>query len=111
MFRLFIALLRCSKSLATKCISLNDESCLLGPILLNLNPNELDYYSFMVSSDGCNGRCNIPDDPSGRICVPNKIEHVYLNISYDCKCKFDGSKCNSHQRWKKTSVDVNLKIQ
>ena len=36
MFRL-IALLRFSESLATKCVSLNNESCMARPTVIDLN--------------------------------------------------------------------------
>ena len=42
----------------------------------------------MISLDRCNGSCNTPDDPSGRICLPNKTEDENLNvIKYDNKNK------------------------
>ena len=36
--QLFIVLLSFSSSLKTKCLSLNDESCTVRPILIDLNP-------------------------------------------------------------------------
>ena len=38
------------------------------------------YYPFMVNLDRCNGSCNFLDDPSGRICVPNKADDINLNV-------------------------------
>ena len=35
---------------------------------------------FQVNFDRCNGSCNTLDNPSGRICVPNKTEDVNLSI-------------------------------
>ena len=75
----FIALLCFSGSLATKCISLNNEPCLTRSTFIDLNPTELHYYPFMVSLDRCNGSCNTIVDPSARICVLNKTENVNLN--------------------------------
>ena len=79
----FIVLLVCycvvSGSFATKCISLNNEPCLVRPILIDLNQNEFHYYLFMVSLNRCNGYCNTLDDPSGRIYVPNKTENMNLD--------------------------------
>ena len=65
----------------------------------------------MIKLDSCNRICNTLDDPYDRICGPNKTEDVNSNvfdmitrtnesktlskhISWDCKCKFDGKKCN-----------------
>ena len=36
-------------SLATKCVSKNDEKCMNRPTLIDLNPVELNSYSIMVS--------------------------------------------------------------
>ena len=45
----FIALLSFSVSLATKCVSLNNDPCTIRPTLINLNSVELSYYPFMIS--------------------------------------------------------------
>ena len=64
--------------------------------------------------DRCDGSSNIVDNPFGRICVPNKTEDVNLRILNmikginksttpikrvlcECRCQFDGRKCNSKQ--------------
>ena len=52
MFRLFIVLLSFNSSLTsdqTKCLSLNDEPCMIRPTLIDLNPVEFNYYPFMIS--------------------------------------------------------------
>ena len=57
MFRLikqvFIALLSFSKSLAIKCMSLNNKTCMIRVTLINLNSVELNYYPFATSLDKC----------------------------------------------------------
>ena len=52
-------------------MGLNNELCLAGPTLINLNSNELHYYPFMVSLGTCNGSRNTLDDLLSRIFVPN----------------------------------------
>ena len=67
MFSLFIVLLSFSKSLArvakvsdqTKCLFLNDEPFMVRPTLIDINPDELKYYPFMISLNKCTGRCNV----------------------------------------------------
>ena len=111
--KVFIILLSFSKSLPTpakifdhtKCTSLNNEACLAGPTLIDLNSNEY-YYPFVVSLYRYNGSFNTLDDLSSWTCVPNKTEDVNGNgfnmitrtnqskilrkcISCDCECKFD----------------------
>ena len=93
----------------------------IQPIFINLHPNEyrqeLHYYPFVVKWDKCVGSCNTLNDLSKKVCVRNKTEDlnkhdfnmitgkkwfekflqkIYVKI---CKCKFDGRKCNSNQKW------------
>ena len=77
--------------------------------------------SFVVNLDRSHRSCNTLDDPSGKIYFPNKTVNVNTNIfnmitrinesktspkhiSCKCKCKFDGRKCNSDQKWKNDNV-------
>ena len=56
---MFIVLLSFSESLATKCLFLSDESCMVRPTPIDLNPVDLKYYSLMTSLDKCSGSCNV----------------------------------------------------
>ena len=50
--RVFIVLLRLSESLArdrTQCLFLNNEPCMVRSTLIDLNPVELKYFSFMIN--------------------------------------------------------------
>ena len=66
---MFIVLLTISESLATKCLSLNDEPCMVRPIYIDLSRFELKYCSSMISLDKFNGSCNAL---SPKMCVPKK---------------------------------------
>ena len=33
------------------------------------------------------------------------------HISYECRCEFDGRKCNSELKWSNDGVNVSLKNQ
>ena len=62
----------------TNCVSLSNQKCEIQPTLINLHPNEysqeLHYYPFVVKLDKCAQSCNILNDLSSRIWVPNKID-------------------------------------
>ena len=102
----------------TKCNSLSNQKCMTQPTLINLYPNEYSqefhYYPFAVKLDRCVGCCNTPNDLCNKLCVHNKTEDLNLSMfnmitgitesktltehtSCECKCKFDGRKCNSEQ--------------
>ena len=119
--KIFIGLLTglVNRSNHTKSISLSNQKCMTEPTLINLHLNgyiqELHYYPFTVKLDRCVGSCNILNDLSYKVCVPNKTEDLNLSmfnmiteinetktltkhISCKCKCKFDGRKINSNQK-------------
>ena len=69
-----------SDSLATKSMSLNNEPCITRAFLIDLNFVDLEYYSFMISLDKCNGIFNSVDDLSTKKCVPSKTTHVNVKV-------------------------------
>ena len=72
--QVFIILLSFSSSLATKCVSLNDEPCIVRSTIIDLNPVELKCYPLIISLDKCNGSCNVL---SPKICVSkDKCESI-----------------------------------
>ena len=88
------------------------------PSLINLHSNEyieeLCYYPLTVNLDRCMASCNTLNHLSNKVRIPNKTEDLSVfnmiagineskiltkQILYECKCKFDGRKCNSNQKW------------
>ena len=74
------------------------------------------------------GSCNTLNDLSNRVCVPNKTKDLNLNIfntmtrinesktltkriSCECKCKFDGRKCNSNNSGIKINLSMSAKLR
>ena len=49
-----IAVLSFSGSLATKCMPLNNEKCMIKATLIDLNPVEFKYYQLMISFNTTN---------------------------------------------------------
>ena len=41
---------------------------------------EFHYYPFAVKLDRCVGSCNILNDLSNKVCVPNKTEGLSLSV-------------------------------
>ena len=75
-----ITLLGCSRSLASKCVSLNNKPCMVRPTLTDLNPVELNCYAFMISLDKRNGSCYAADNLSTKICIPSKTKGVNVKV-------------------------------
>ena len=76
--QVFIVLLSFSESLArgrTKCLSLNNEPCIVRPTVINLNPVDLKYYPFVISLDKCRGSGNVL---SPKTWVPKETKDINL---------------------------------
>ena len=86
---------------------------LLIHILLK-NIQEFHYYSFAVNLDRYVKNGNTLNELCNKICFPNKKEDLNLSMfnigekwskqltnhmSWKCKYKFDGRKCNFNQWW------------
>ena len=69
MNQVLVTILGFSRSLTTKCMFLNDESCMIKLTLNNLNHIVPNYYPFMIGLDKCDENCNAVDDLSTKICV------------------------------------------
>ena len=65
----------------TKCVSLSNQKYIIQSTLISLHPNEYNqefhYHSFFVKLDRCVGNCNILNDLSNKVCVPNLKLLVY----------------------------------
>ena len=73
--QVFLVLLSFCSSLATKCVSLNEEPCIARPNLIVLNPVELKYNALMISLDECTGNCNVF---SQNICVSKETKDINI---------------------------------
>ena len=76
--QVFIVSLSPRRSLATKCVPLNNEPCVIRPTFIDVNSVELKHYPFISSLDKCSRSCNFVDDLSTNICVRNKTTDVTL---------------------------------
>lgn len=43
---------------ATKSVSINNQQCMVKPALIDLNVDELHYYTFMISMQSYDESCN-----------------------------------------------------
>ena len=57
--QVYFVLLSFNQFLATRCLSLNDELCLVTPPIIDMNLVELRYYPFMIKLNKYTGSCNI----------------------------------------------------
>ena len=116
-----VLLLSFSSSIAldqTKCLFLNDETCMIRPTLIDLNSVKLKYYPFMISLNKYSGSCNILSPKIWKdinvkafnmITNKNEAKAITKHISCDCKCKFNSTTCNSNQKWNNKTCQCECK--
>ena len=109
---------------------INNHQCVVRSTPIDLNPDDIHYYSFTLNVDRCDGSYNTVEDLfleyCCRICIPNLTEDVDLkvfnmmkeisesktlikNISCEYKCEFDGRKYNSKQSWNNDKCYLSVK--
>ena len=109
--KVFIVLLGFSSSLATECVSLNDEPRIIRLTLIDLDPVELKYYPFMITINIMEVAMSyrqkyvlkktkdINVKAFNMITNKNEAKTMIKHISCDCKCKFNSKTCNSNLKW------------
>ena len=120
---MFVVLLSFSISLATKCLFFNDDSCMVRPALVDMNPVEHKYYPFVINLNIFTGSCIVLPP---KICVPKETKDINIkafnmitnkkeaeamteHISCDYKCKFYSTKCCSNQNWNNKTCQCECK--
>ena len=82
------------------------------PILINLHSNEYSqefhYYPFAAKLGRCIGSCNILNDLSNILCVPNKTEDLNLSIFNMITERNESKTLTKHQRNIMQNVNVDL---
>ena len=100
------------RATSLSCISMNNQECKVRPEIINVNSNEPVFYSFSIKTSKCSGSCNNINDPYAKICVPdvvkdlnvqvfnlmwkaNETRHIKWHETCKCKCRLDESVCNN----------------
>ena len=67
-----------------KCVSIENQKCMIQPTLINLHRNECSrpfhYYPIAVKLDRCVGSFNTLNDLSNKVCVPHKTEDLNTHV-------------------------------
>ena len=58
------------------CISMNNEQCKTRSQIINVNGDELVFFSFSIETSKCSGNCNNINYPYAKICVPDIIKNL-----------------------------------
>ena len=110
---LLISLFGVIKTRALECVSVVNQKCMPKPKILDVNEVSI-MYNILVNK--CSGSCNTFDNPMAKLCVPNVIKRVNMQVynflmrlnetrnalwhkSCKCICKLNSSICNNKQIW------------
>ena len=102
----------------TKCVSVVNQKCMPRPKILDVNEGvaEALFNPYNVLVNKCSGNCNTLDNPMAKLCVPNVIKRVNMQVynflmrldetrnvlwhkSCKCVCKLNSSVCNNKHIW------------
>ena len=62
------------------CISMANRKWKVRPELVNVNSNEPAFYPFSIKTSKCNGSCNNINDPFAKICVPDIVKDLNVEV-------------------------------
>ena len=97
---------------------MNNQECKVRSEIVNINSNNPIFYPFSVKTNKCRGNCNNINDPYARICVPDVVKNLNVNVfnlmsltnearhiewheTCKCVCRLDRIICNNKKRWNK----------
>ena len=86
---LTISLFSIIKTKALECVSVVNQKCMPRPKILDANEgvSEALFYLYNVLVNKCSGSCNTLDNPMAKLCVPNVIKGVNMQVYSDtCRC-------------------------
>ena len=115
---LLISLFGIIKTKALACVSVVNQRCMPRPRMLDVSEDvgEVLFYPYNVLVNKCSGSCNTFYNPMAKLCVPNVIKRVNMQVynflmrlnethnvlwheSCKCVCKLNSSVCNNKQIW------------
>ena len=118
LINLAISLFSIIKTKTLECVSVTNQKCMSRPKILDVNEGvgEALFYPYNVLVNKCSGSCNTLDNPMTKLCVPNVIKRVNMQVynflmrlnetrnvlwheSCKCVCKLNSSVCNNKQIW------------
>ena len=79
---LTISLFNIIETKASECVSVVNQKCMPRPKILDVNEGvgEVWFYPYNVQVNKCNGSCNTLDNPMAKLCVPNVIKGINMQL-------------------------------
>ena len=107
---LTISLFNIIKAKVLECVSVVNQKCMPRPKILDVNEGvgEALFYPYNIQVNKCSGSCNTLDNPMAKLCVPNVIKGINIQVynfltmlnetrnvlwHESCKCVLDHKNC------------------
>ena len=62
------------------CISMRNQECKTRPQVINVNGDETVFFPFSIETNKCSGSCNNINYPYAKICVPDVVKNLNVNV-------------------------------
>ena len=63
-----------------KCVSMNNQECKIRTKIIDINNNEPSFYPYSIEVNKFSGSCNNINNPYGKLCVPDVVKNINVNI-------------------------------
>ena len=97
---------------------MKNQECKTRPEVININSNNPIFYPFSIKINNCSGNCNNINNPYTKICVPDVIKDLNVEVfnlmsrtsetrfikwheKCKSKCRLHAIVCHNKQRWNK----------
>ena len=57
-----------------------NQECKVRPEIININSDEPVFYPFSLKTSKCSGSCKNINDPYAKMCVPDAIKNLNVNV-------------------------------
>ena len=89
-----ISLFNIIKTKALECVSVVNQKSMPRPKILDVNEGIGEaniFYPYNVQVNKCSGSCNTLDNPMAKLCVPNVIKGVNMEV-YNFLMRLNGTR-------------------
>ena len=111
---------------ALDCMSMKNSECKVRPKIININSNNPMFHPFSIKVNKYSGNCNDINDSYARICVPDIVKNLNVNVfnlmsrtietkfiewHKKCKCIYRSDKiiCDNKLKWNKHKCSCEYK--
>ena len=78
--KVFVVAMTLSSCNALECVLMTNQEGKARPEVININSNDPLFYPYSIEVNKCSGRCNGINDLYSKLCVPNIIKNINVQV-------------------------------